>query len=841
MTIDGYTQPGASPNTLAVGSDAVLRIELDGSLVGANLNGLTINAVNTTVRGLVINRFTDYGIQVSATGAVIRGNFVGTNVAGTAALGNNRGGAGNGGGIALFAGGATIGGTAPADRNLVSGNAAGFARGIETWESSGNTIQGNYVGTNAAGTAAVPNGAAGIALDGTAGVGSDNNTIGGSAAGAGNLCSGNQVEGIYASLGSDGNTLQGNIVGLNASATAALPNTDQGIKIQSAGNRIGGTTPAEGNVIAGNGAEGVRIEGVTATGNAILGNRIYANGGLGIDLGGDGVTENDGGDGDGGPNSQLNFPVITQATASGGSVSVGFQLDVPAGSYRIEFFRNPSGVDPLGNGEGEVFAGARTLTHPGGGAVAFTHYFAGQSGDRITATATFCTDGATCAAFGNTSEFGDAFPVSCCALSTTEAPGSTVTVTAAGQLEMVFNTLRGGGIDDFFDLAEDPSRALDLAGRDSLNLWGLFHSSMSVGGLLYTTGTNSSGAKLDVLEATPTRVKVRQEAFFQRVLPATAILPGVKAIGDYSVYGPRVAIGWNRRTTAAVLDQDNHPLEITAHREAAGVLNPMSFYSQSGSAFPLPPATISCWPSGRWRDRPVPAPTSSRSSTPTGRPRTPSPPRSMARTSAGGTTRSTRISPPASTSGGASSSTTSPRASSTTPISPSPPAAPTTGRPRPSPASGPAPSGRTRRRTRRPGGTSSTSRRLRTSSTWTPRAASRSRRRLGDDTVLPLLQDPPLAVVRRDALRHLDPDGPGAATPVTLVKDVHYRAAVKPVARAHFAQVLTYYASLQDPFAFASTPDVGTGGVANNGNDFPAARYGNGARFDADGDYLNIP
>jgi len=176
---------------------------------------------------------------------------------------------------------------------------------------------------------------------------------------------------------------------------------------------------------------------------------------------------------------------------------------------------------------------------------------------------------------------------SCCDLQTTEGAG-TLTVTAPESFEMRFNTARGGGMDEFFDLAEDPSRVHDLAGKDSINVFGLFHSSMIAGGLLYTTGTNSTNAKLDLLEATATRVKVRQESFYQRVLPATAILPGVKGIGDYSVYGPRVAIRWNRKTTAAVLDQDDYPLEIAVHREAAGVLNPMVLYSQSGSVFPAP-------------------------------------------------------------------------------------------------------------------------------------------------------------------------------------------------------------------------------------------------------------
>ena len=343
VTINGYSQAGSAANTLPVGSNAVLLIELNGTATGAGVNGLTI-AAPTTVRGLVINRFAGHGIQVSVGGAtsVIAGNYVGTNVAGSAALGNNRDTVGSEAGIELFVGGVTIGGTAPADRNLVSGNSAGGARGIELWDSSGNTIQGNYIGTNAAGTLPLGNGGAGIAVDGTAGVGSDNNLIGGVVAGAGNLCSGGLAEGVAVYVGS--------------------------------------------------------------TGNAVLGNRIYGNGTGGIDLGGDGVTANDALDGDGGPNNQLNFPVIGGISVVGASLVVNFSLDVPAGSYRVEFFRNPSGVD-VPNGEGEVFAGFQNVTHGGGGSRSFSATFAGVSGDRITAATTLCTDGGVCAAFSDTSEF----------------------------------------------------------------------------------------------------------------------------------------------------------------------------------------------------------------------------------------------------------------------------------------------------------------------------------------------------------------------------------------------------------------------------------------------------
>ena len=96
------------------------------------------------------------------------------------------------------------------------------------------------------------------------------------------------------------------------------------------GNRVGGTALGAGNTIANNASLGIRVAPTAGT-NAILGNAIYANSGLGIDLADDGVTTNDVGDGDSGPNDLLNFPVITSATASGPTVTVDFDLDAPAG------------------------------------------------------------------------------------------------------------------------------------------------------------------------------------------------------------------------------------------------------------------------------------------------------------------------------------------------------------------------------------------------------------------------------------------------------------------------------------------------------------------------------
>lgn len=93
VQIDGYTQPGAAPNTNGTnnGSNAVLMIELDGSQAGSNVIGLSSAVGNNTIRGLVINRFSVSAITFdgqNASGNVIEGNFIGTDVSGTVALGN---------------------------------------------------------------------------------------------------------------------------------------------------------------------------------------------------------------------------------------------------------------------------------------------------------------------------------------------------------------------------------------------------------------------------------------------------------------------------------------------------------------------------------------------------------------------------------------------------------------------------------------------------------------------------------------------------------------------------------------------------------------------------------
>jgi uncharacterized repeat protein (TIGR01451 family)/CSLREA domain-containing protein len=268
VTIDGYTEPGASPNTLATGNDAVHLIELDGSKAGSGANGLTITGGGTTIRGLVVNRFSNVGIFLSDNGDnVVEGTFIGTDAAGAADLGNTNYG------LQIFlVADNTIGGTIPAARNVISGNDfGGIAMG--GLAATGNAIQGNYIGTDAAGTGDLGNSGNGVSTS----FDSDN-LIGGTAPGAGNVISGNLDKGVFMGTSAVRQTVQGNFIGVDATGSAALPNLD-GVWMQtgSSNNLIGGADAGAGNVISGNTFRGVVIAGNNSTGNMVQGNLIGTN------------------------------------------------------------------------------------------------------------------------------------------------------------------------------------------------------------------------------------------------------------------------------------------------------------------------------------------------------------------------------------------------------------------------------------------------------------------------------------------------------------------------------------------------------------------------------------
>jgi hypothetical protein len=166
--------------------------------------------------------------------------------------------------------------------------------------------------------AGIGNGSHGVLLEG----GATNNTVKGTAVGAGNVISGNAGQGVRIDfLNTTGNVVAGNLIGTDAAGTGAIGNLSGGLAItnSAANNTIGGTVPGAGNVIAYNiGGDGINVAAAAGTGNAILGNSIHSNTGLGIDLVNDGVTANDTGDGDTGPNNLQNFPVLSAAVALGG-------------------------------------------------------------------------------------------------------------------------------------------------------------------------------------------------------------------------------------------------------------------------------------------------------------------------------------------------------------------------------------------------------------------------------------------------------------------------------------------------------------------------------------------
>lgn len=145
-------------------------------------------------------------------------------------------------------------------------------------------------------------------------------------------------------------------------------------------------------------------------GHTVADTTLVANGALGLDLGGDGITVNDAGDADAGPNGLLNHPELTAADGA----TVTFDLDVPTGHYRIDVFTNPGGADPSGSGEAERIADSAVVAHAGAGAESFTAPVLGLAlGDVVTATATTCGD-PSCSSLGSTSELSA--PVTAAAL-----------------------------------------------------------------------------------------------------------------------------------------------------------------------------------------------------------------------------------------------------------------------------------------------------------------------------------------------------------------------------------------------------------------------------------------
>ncbi|MDJ0497436.1 MAG: DUF5011 domain-containing protein, partial [Acidimicrobiia bacterium] len=406
LTADDTTIDATTQTSYAVGqgffvNDLGPEVELDGSLAGGN--GLEIQSSNNEARGFVINRFATGIAVLSGDGNVIAGNFIGPDPTGAVGqVGNTIEGVEVDG-----AANTVIGGSAVADRNVISGNnQRGIALDVDNPGTAGTQILGNYIGTNAAGDAALLYNATDVQEIGVYILNNPDTVVG--TAADGNVISGNSWFGIYGwGPLATGTIIQGNIIGLDATGSSPVPNATDlggaraGVSFSSIpGALIGGDVAGQGNVIAENAEYGIVLYAAAATSTTMIGNQIYSNADLGIDLNGDGVSVN-------APGDPLNYPEITSATESGGTVTVDFDLDVPLGNYRIEFFVNPSGGDPSGYGEGETLVHSYNVVGHPGGAASYGTSFAGTAGDIITATT---TEG-TAAPYGSTSEFSAAVTV----------------------------------------------------------------------------------------------------------------------------------------------------------------------------------------------------------------------------------------------------------------------------------------------------------------------------------------------------------------------------------------------------------------------------------------------
>ena len=384
VIIDGYTQAGTNVNILDTGSNAELRIELNGANAGPG-NGIVLNTDNSIVRGLVINGFNGQGVVITGSTNVLEGNFIGTNAAGTASVANGSSG------VRISAGtGNLIGGTTVSARNVISGNGSDGIL-IQNAGVGGNLVQGNLIGTNAAGTAAVANARHGIFLFD----GAFTNMIGGTIVGAGNVISGNTSTGISISgAGTTGNQILGNFIGTNAAGTSALANGTDGITIQAgaSNNTIGGTTVPTRNLISGNTSIGVLIQGVGSTNNIVQGNYIGVNaagtGPVGNGVHGVRIVSGANNNIIGGPDGTTPGGPSTGASnviSANGSDGIDIRTvgNIVAGNY---IGTNAAGTGALANGRHGIAISASNNTI-GGPTVAHRNVIAGNSGIGVTVNA----------------------------------------------------------------------------------------------------------------------------------------------------------------------------------------------------------------------------------------------------------------------------------------------------------------------------------------------------------------------------------------------------------------------------------------------------------------------
>lgn len=429
--------PGASPvygtGLLISGANAT-RNRVEGNFVGfnegerlalflGNQDGIRIQSAANTIGGAqagsgnVLSANLRHGLVLDGEAAarnVVLGNVVGANRAGGVDAGNALAGL-----LIANAPDNTIGGTSAGAGNLLSGNDAGLV--LDGEAAMRNWVAGNRIGTDATGAADLGNAREGVRIRDASG-----NRIG-----PGNVIGGNNVGVRLLGAASTGNRIEGNAIGTDAMGAIDLGNATDGVRIEDgSGQTIGGLAAGAGNRIRYNLGDGVRI--LRGSGHAVQSNAFEHNGGLPIDLGGDGSTANDAGDPDEGPNGLQNFPELIAVLGAGALGSIQGRLDGrPQTTYLLQFFTSTTG----GGTEGLLLSASTTTASDGH--VVFAFDLPGQllpAGMTITATA---TDPA-----GNTSEQSPALSVEATQVefaveTTTVGEGgghAIVTVTRSGSL-----------------------------------------------------------------------------------------------------------------------------------------------------------------------------------------------------------------------------------------------------------------------------------------------------------------------------------------------------------------------------------------------------------------------
>ncbi|MEG4029166.1 MULTISPECIES: SdrD B-like domain-containing protein [unclassified Microcoleus] len=334
LIINGFTTAGISVesngNTVSgnyIGLDATGTLArpngVFGLVIQSGATGNIIGGLNPGDRN-VISGNTTFGVIIAGGSNSVLGNFIGTNAAGTAAVANIGAGV-----VIQEAANNIVGGSTAAARNIISGNGTGAV--IAGTAAINNQLLGNYIGTDVSGTNAVAN-SVGVAVQGSA----NNNTIGGSVTGAGNVISGNANSGISIVDNSSSNAVQANFIGLNAAGTAL--SNGAGVVIDNGiNNTIGGNTAAVRNIISGNVGSGISISGVGATGNSVRGNFIgtntagtaaIANAGFGVAITANATNNTIGGDSTAGERN-----VISGNSSSGVIINAGATGNFVRGNF----------------------------------------------------------------------------------------------------------------------------------------------------------------------------------------------------------------------------------------------------------------------------------------------------------------------------------------------------------------------------------------------------------------------------------------------------------------------------------------------------------------------------